>query len=410
MKNAHIKNFSIRKNKWEIAHQTKIDSFNKIELNLSFAKQIFFVMAQQHSIVGCGFYHTAVVDSEGRVWTTGNNTYGQLGHGFSRLEPEQVPDLFNIISVACGKFFTLCLDSDGNVWSFGGNGYGQLGLGDTDIRKTPNQVKISGIRSIACGEAHSICIDCSDEIWAFGLNFDGQLGLGPSGDQSNPIKIGNFSNIIQASCGAKFSVFLKSNGTVYIAGSIGNHTRNLPVLMESLREIVAVAAATEYAIALNEMGDVFVFGPSHYSQQDGPTLIENIPTIKSISCGILHSLMIDESGLVWGFGSNANFRLGFRERQQVYGPGHLGDNLPIQVVSRPKQIQIRDLKEVSFISQGGNHSIIKEDHGDIYVFGNNYKGQLGLGTNDDDVPPTKLENRLSNIIGERLRRQKSARK
>ena len=60
-------------------------------------------MTQQHNIVGCGYWHTAVVDSEGNVWTTGDNLHGQLGFGNSRFAPEQVPKLRNIVSVGCGK-------------------------------------------------------------------------------------------------------------------------------------------------------------------------------------------------------------------------------------------------------------------------------------------------------------------
>ena len=295
---------------------------------------------------------------------------------------------------------------DGNVWSFGGNGYGQLGLGHTAIMREPIQIKkISGVTSIACGEKHTICIDNNSNVWGFGENQFGQLGTGTSRDVLAPMNIRKLSNIIQASCGSAFSVFLRSNGKVYIAGTLLERKFLEAKLIEGLQDIVAIAAAEKYALALDEKGFVYSIG-SHCSEFGfdiktktfGVSLIEEIPTIRAISCGFKHSLMIDDAGRVWGFGSNENIRLG------IYY-----DSNPIAFVQKPRLLPIPDLSEVSFISQGGNHSIIKEDHGNIYVFGNNYKGQLGV-EGATDVRPTKLDNKFSNIIGERLRRQKSARK
>lgn len=43
--------------------------------------------------------------------------------------PTQLDVSFNVVEIACGVFYTLLLDNNGKVYSFGNNKYGQLGNG-----------------------------------------------------------------------------------------------------------------------------------------------------------------------------------------------------------------------------------------------------------------------------------------
>ena len=56
-------------------------------------------------------------------------------------------------------FFYLisALTTTGKVFSFGENEFGQLGLGDTEPRETPSEVNLQGIKiiAVACGAKHA---------------------------------------------------------------------------------------------------------------------------------------------------------------------------------------------------------------------------------------------------------------
>jgi alpha-tubulin suppressor-like RCC1 family protein len=80
--------------------------------------------------VDCGEYHTIAIGDDGSVWAAGSNVCGQLGlpHASkNRTSFTRVPFYADAVTVACGATHTLIGDSDGNVWSAGDNTHGQLG-------------------------------------------------------------------------------------------------------------------------------------------------------------------------------------------------------------------------------------------------------------------------------------------
>ena len=97
--------------------------------------------------VTCGEDFTAVLTTDGGVFTFGAGMYGQLGHGTVESEylPRKVLDLMGteVTQIACGRCHTLCyIANSGRLYSFGLNGNGQLGIGIAHVNKlSPVQVK-----------------------------------------------------------------------------------------------------------------------------------------------------------------------------------------------------------------------------------------------------------------------------
>jgi len=84
-----------------------------------------------------GNNHFVALKANGEVWTWGYNGYGNLGlhDNDTRTKPTKT-DIFDssdetqkvyAIDVAAGTQHTLVLKSDGTVWASGLNNYGQLG-------------------------------------------------------------------------------------------------------------------------------------------------------------------------------------------------------------------------------------------------------------------------------------------
>jgi len=92
--------------------------------------------------ISCGWYHSLVLDSEGRVFSFGDNEKGQLGLGDNenKNNPQVIPNVQNITQISCRGYHSLVLDSEGRVFSFGYNKNGQLGLGDNKDKNYPQMI------------------------------------------------------------------------------------------------------------------------------------------------------------------------------------------------------------------------------------------------------------------------------
>jgi alpha-tubulin suppressor-like RCC1 family protein len=92
------------------------------------------------------------LDAGGQLWGWGYNNGGQLGNGTtsSTSTPVQVDQSAlegaEIISMAAGDYHAIALDGEGRLWSWGMNTYGELGDGTiTRYRSTPVRVDDSAV-------------------------------------------------------------------------------------------------------------------------------------------------------------------------------------------------------------------------------------------------------------------------
>lgn len=89
--------------------------------------------------VACGGHHTVFLDRQGRIYSCGNNSYGQTGHRSSQnlSVPQMVYNISNkqIEQIACGWNHTLVLVAPYYVYATGLGKYGELGLRDFEMRK-----------------------------------------------------------------------------------------------------------------------------------------------------------------------------------------------------------------------------------------------------------------------------------
>lgn len=108
--------------------------------------------------------------------------------------PEQAIKFMN---VSCGYGFAIALSTNGLLFSSGENQYGQLGLGDSYEREDFHLIEHfkevgEKVTEISCGAKHSIAKTTNGKVFTWGLGNYGQLGNGAKRSSRFPIlaKIG----------------------------------------------------------------------------------------------------------------------------------------------------------------------------------------------------------------------------
>jgi alpha-tubulin suppressor-like RCC1 family protein len=316
----------------------------------------------------CGWFHTVLLSEDGKhIWTFGDNIHGQLGHGdrgygTNRNIPTEIhrgendlPEDVNIVKVSCGDYHTVLLSDDGRIWTFGNNTSGQLGHGDIKHRKVPTEIQRGKngipedvrIIGVSCGRDHTVLLSDDDRIWTFGYNRYGQLGHGDIEDRHVPIEIHRNKNelpedvrIVRAYCGSDHTGLLSDDGRIWTFGSnrcgqLGhgdNEIRNIPTeiprgengLSEDVR-IIGASYGSDHTVLLSDDGRIWTFGDNYFGQLGhGNNQNINIPTeirrranelpkdVKIIcaSCGDCYTVLLSDDGRIWTFGFNIFGQLG----------------------------------------------------------------------------------------------------
>jgi alpha-tubulin suppressor-like RCC1 family protein len=302
-----------------------------------------------------GNVHTVALDSGGRVHAWGANASGQLGN--STLTTSTLPLLASAygtlaaaggiaaVAVACGYVHTVVLDSRGKVHSWGGNGNGQLGIGTLVTSTIPVGVAFGSIASlsiaaIACGAYHAVAVDTTGKVHTWGYNVAGQLGNGTVTTSSIPVAVGAFGSLASVvvgavACGGSHTVAIDSTGKVHAwgqnsTGQLGNGATTLsmsPIAVSSYGSIlscviVGIACGDAHTVALDAGGRVHAWGQNTYGKLGtGTTVNSLVPvaiqtgslasvTVVSVACGLQHTLALDSTGKVHAWGYDAYGQLG----------------------------------------------------------------------------------------------------
>jgi len=110
--------------------------------------------------VACGTYDSYSIKTDGTLWAWGYNGSGELGNGTLSVQqnsPVQIGALTNWLSIAGGNYFVAAVQTNGALYTWGQNGYGQLGLGNTNNYSSPKQVgSLTNWRSPSCNGGGSM--------------------------------------------------------------------------------------------------------------------------------------------------------------------------------------------------------------------------------------------------------------
>ncbi|HHX78249.1 MAG TPA: hypothetical protein GX695_00650 [Acholeplasmataceae bacterium] len=163
--------------------------------------------------ISLGGQHSSAITSLGRIFCWGSNTYGQLGDGSSekRILPTDITSRFNLEldesfeMMSLGQYQSAVLTSNGRLFTFGYNFSGQIGNGTnvTDIfslTEITNQFNLESddkIKFVDFGYSHAGAITLKNRIFTWGYNSCGQIGNGTSIiDKYSPTEITTFLNFV----------------------------------------------------------------------------------------------------------------------------------------------------------------------------------------------------------------------
>ncbi|MBK8808909.1 MAG: hypothetical protein IPO21_20680 [Bacteroidales bacterium] len=283
----------------------------KIVLLAKLLLAVFVGFSQNLDISG-GYGSSAMICSNGDVYTWGNNKAGDapniqrgiLGRGVTG-DNDPTPGIVTyfrdnsiyIKAVDAGSGGHLALDCNGNVYSWGQNNYEQTGqanpngLGNNHVVSLPSLVPgLSNIVYVSAGNDESYVIDATGRVLTWGQNDKGQLGNGTITNSRTPIVVQGISGkVLKVEAGDETGYALTTDGRVY---SWGAGAKDNTGTYGGTGMLGRVAETVNAGVSSYRAGVVL--------KPDGTPLTD----IVEISAGDVHCLAIDASGQVWGWGNN----------------------------------------------------------------------------------------------------------
>ena len=305
---------------------------------------------------------------------------------FKRFESEYKKggQAAQFLDLVVGSFHNLALilnsQREQEVYAWGDNDYESLGLGDNKRRNTPSRLNLGflkpgyRIHSLVAGTFHNLALTQNaqgeQELYAWGDNHYGQLGLGDNKNRNTPSRL------------------------------------NLGFLKPGFR-IHSLVAGEDHILTLtqNAQGEqeIYVWGNNHYGQL-GLGDNKSLNTPSRLNLGFLKPGFRIHSLVAAGY-HNLTLTQNAQGKQELYVWGHnhegqlgLRGNKPRNTPSRLNLGFLKPGFRIHSLIAGTSHNLTLTQNAqgeqEIYVWGGNHYGELGLGDSGEDKcrnTPTKLD-------------------
>ena len=332
--------------------------------------------------ISAGKDHVVGIGINGKMYVWGDNSLGQLGVNLQSggtYSQYPINTGTDVTDVEAGNNMTLYI-SNGKVYLGGTN--------DIGVQMWSKEINLpADCASIALG-SNSYAYQSDGTFWHWGYMSEYKVG---TGDSVNPIMSEYKYDIVDIDSYRAQTLAIDTAGNIvawgegYYPDETGSMSKvSYPFNIDEKCEIknaVSVSRGKNHNLVLDENGDVWCWGSnSNYpmGSLDGKVkIIKKLPGIsdvKQIKGGTEFSLFIKNDGTLWGVGKNDKGQLGIS---------------PEELNNTDIPIQITDKADFKYVTACENSVIAIADDG-VYSWGGNSKGQLGDGTFSDNPSPKKL--------------------
>uniref|UniRef100_A0A8C5ATY9 RCC1 and BTB domain containing protein 2 n=1 Tax=Gadus morhua TaxID=8049 RepID=A0A8C5ATY9_GADMO len=254
----------------------------------------------------------------------------------------------------------------------------------------------------------ALYVTVNDEVFALGTNCSGCLGLGDVQSTIEPRRIDILcgKKIVSLSYGTGPHLLSPhTDGEVFAWGhngysQLGNGTTNhglIPALVSTNllnKKVMEVACGSHHTIALTTDGEVFAWGYNN-SGQVGSGSTANQPTPRRVSSCLQNKVVVN-------IGCGQLCSMAVLDNGEIYGWGYncngqlgLGNNGNQQTPCRIAALQGASIIQVAC---GYAHTLALTDEGMVYSWGANSYGQLGTGNKSNQALPTLINTEKERMV------------
>lgn len=173
-------------------------------------------------MVSAGQNFSMGIKMDGTLWGWGlnGNLLGLNGNMANQNLPIQIGTANDWATVSAGNVHTLAVKTNGTLWAWGNGQFGQLGNGIFNSATwTVTQVGTANDwLTVSAGNRFSLAIKTNGTLWSWGLNNVGQLGISNLINQNLPVQVGTASNWLKIDAGNQHSLAIDTTGFVYAWG------------------------------------------------------------------------------------------------------------------------------------------------------------------------------------------------
>ncbi|MCJ1316883.1 hypothetical protein MMC15_002204 [Xylographa vitiligo] len=372
-----------------------------------------------------------------------------------RLNPRLSAADVGVVQLAVGGMHAVALTHDNKILTWGVNDHGALGRNTTrkgkssdiypasddsddddednnginPLESNPTEVSLENVHpgtvftQVAAGDSVTLAVTDDGLVYGCGTfrSNDGILGFSPTIDiQPTLLPLPALKAITHVCCGDNHALALSASGAVFAWGSGEQHQlgrRILPRLrlnglvprefgIPKQRAIVAVAAGAYHSFALSRAGVLFAWGLNSYAQtglpdgaggDDAAVVRKSQPVpglagkhVVAAAGGAHHSIAVTREGecLVWGRTDGA--QCGIAAARTAAGDVVRDERGTPRILRAPTALP--GVRGVVHAAAGTDSSIVVTEGGAAFSWGFSANYQTGLGTTDDVLVATRVEN------------------
>lgn len=294
--------------------------------------------------ISAGSEHTCAI-RQSNLYCWGNNDGSQLGIEDTTTEPSPtlVDDTHDWKSVAAGQAHSCATTENNELFCWGKNDYNQLGNADNDDVPTPTQIDDRDDWHAVTAAAHHTCGILDNNFFCWGNSANGVLGTARLGGsyQTAPTPVGTQDSWDTISNGQNHSCAIR-DGELYCWGS-------------------------------NQKGRLGN-GQNSFHTTRTPEQIGTDSDWTTVSTGLEHTCGIRNDSDLYCWGSESGGALGIADA-----------TAPLLIPTR-----VGDDSDWTHVTADRLKTCAIRNDGDLYCWGYNNAGQLGIGNSDTMNTPTQV--------------------